>query len=68
MLLLFVGSEEADILIALHLSPTTTEFEYMLAINFLRTLVSGADVETGRVKIGLMTYNADAEVIFHINQ
>ena len=67
-LVLFTGSEEADIVIAFHLSPSTTEFEFMMAINFLRSLVSGVDVETGRVQIGLMFYNADSEVIFHINQ
>lgn len=64
----FSVSEEADIVIALHLSPRSTEYDFMLALNYLRTLISSMDVETQRGQIGLMYYNADAEVIFHINK
>ena len=40
----------------------------MMVMNYLRTLIAGVAVEDGRVQIGLVYYNADPDVIFHINQ
>ncbi|KAK3599021.1 hypothetical protein CHS0354_012500 [Potamilus streckersoni] len=62
------GSEKADIVFALHLSDRASDREVRTVLNYLNSLISGSDVENGRVQIGLLTYSADAEVIFQINQ
>ncbi|KAL3854733.1 hypothetical protein ACJMK2_013983 [Sinanodonta woodiana] len=62
------GSEKADIVFALHLSDKANDREVRTVLNYLNSLISGSDVDNGRVKIGLLTYNEDAEVIFNINQ
>ncbi|XP_052813417.1 uncharacterized protein LOC128240703 isoform X7 [Mya arenaria] len=61
-------SEVADIVLLVHLSPRITEMEFITVQEFLKSLVSRADIANGKAQIGLVFYGADPEIIFHINQ
>ncbi|WAR09788.1 CO6A6-like protein, partial [Mya arenaria] len=49
-------SEEADIVLLVHLSPRITEMEFITVQEFLKSLVSRADIANGKAQIGLVFY------------
>ena len=61
---------QADIVIAVHLTPKASEVDFFFVREFIKELIDNADagVQNGDVQIGLMFYAADPEVIFHINR
>lgn len=61
-------SDQADVVIALHMSPRASPYHTKNVQEFVKDLISDADVANGDDQIGLMMYAADPEIVYHINQ
>lgn len=66
ILIYIPGSAQADIVLALHVSPRASQFDFAAIKDYLKKLVSGIDFDN--TQLGLMIYAADPEIVFHINQ
>lgn len=67
MLLIECGSK-ADIVIVLDASTSVTEFNFQLQLAFVQDLVKKSDIDSGNVRIGILTYSTDVYIQFHMNQ
>ncbi|KAJ8319985.1 hypothetical protein KUTeg_001572 [Tegillarca granosa] len=61
-------SEEADIVVAVHSSRSTSEDDFSKLKTYLKSLFAKADVNSGKVQISCIVYGRDARTIFYLNQ
>lgn len=68
MLFIECGSAQVDLVIILDSSTSVSEPNYKKMLNFTAELVLGADLESGNIRVGVVTYSTDVTVRFQLNQ
>ncbi|CAG2253559.1 COL6A [Mytilus edulis] len=61
-------SESADMVIAFHASSSTSRNDFQRMLNFVKDLVSRADFDGGRARLGVMAYGENPSVQFNLNE
>ncbi|XP_063411126.1 collagen alpha-4(VI) chain-like [Mytilus trossulus] len=61
-------SETADMIIAFHASSSTSRNDFQRMLTFVKDLVSRADFDGGRARLGVMAYGEHPSVQFNLNE
>ena len=61
-------SAEADITIMLDSSNSVSEPNFQKLLRFVANLVQETPVDTGHFRVGVMTYNTDVQIHFHLDK
>ena len=49
-------------------STSVTEANFVRVLQFCKDVISDADIDTGRVRVGALIYSSESEIMFHLNQ
>ena len=62
------GLAKTDLVIILDASTSVTEGNFQKMRDFVKDFLGSADVNSGSVRVGIMTYSTEVQVIFHLNE
>lgn len=65
---IFVTGNQLDLVFLLHFSNKIQRNSFSQVLDFLKSSVFRADIDSGAVRVGAAVYRGNAEVVFNLNQ
>ena len=68
VLFCFTASDQADIILSFHASTTASPGDFKRMLSFFKDLISRADIDGNRARVGVMSYGEYPSIIFNLNE